>query len=100
MKKVHGLSSGNRSQITVLACSSVVGTVFPPMVISKGECLNYEWTKGEVPNTMHGMSLQGWIDQELFVQWLEKIVHKKTFQILVLLYYFWMVIYPTTHHKL
>jgi len=30
MKKVHGLSSGNKRQITVLACSNAVGT---PMVI-------------------------------------------------------------------
>ena len=43
------------------------------MVIIKGECLNYEWTKGEIPNTIYGMSPQGWIDQELFVKWLEKL---------------------------
>jgi len=36
----------------------------------KGEHLNYEWTKGEVPNTVYGLSPQGWIDQEfLFSGW-------------------------------
>jgi len=39
--------------------------VLPPMVIFKGECLNYEWTKEEVLNTVYGMHPQGWIDQEL-----------------------------------
>jgi len=76
MKKFHGLSSGNKSQITVLAYSNAVGTVLPPMVIFKGERLNYKWTKGEVPITVYGMSPQGWIDQELFVQWLEKLFIK------------------------
>ena len=47
MKKVYGPSSGNKSQITTLACANAVGTVLPPMVIFKGERLNYEWTKEE-----------------------------------------------------
>ena len=57
---MHGPSSGNKYQITVLAYASAAGTVLPPMVIFKGERLNYEWTKGEVPNTIYGMSPQGW----------------------------------------
>ena len=73
MKKVYGPSSGNKCQITILACSNAVGNVLPPMVIFKGERLNHEWTKGEIPNTIYGMSPQGWIDQELFVKWLEKL---------------------------
>ena len=49
IKKVHGPSSGNKNQIKILACSNVVGNVLLPIVILKGECLNYEWTKGEIP---------------------------------------------------
>ena len=52
MKKVYGQSSRNKSQITILTCTNAVGTVLPPMVIFKGERLNYEWTKGEIPNTI------------------------------------------------
>ena len=73
LKKVYGLSSGNKYQITVLACANAAGTVLPPMVIFKGERLNHEWTKGEVPNTIYGMSPQGWIDHELFNEWLQKL---------------------------
>ena len=58
------------------------------MVIFKGECLNYEWTKGEIPNTTYGMSPQGWIDHELFAQWLLKLFIKnipQTHPVLLLL---------------
>ena len=72
-KKVHGASLGNKTQITILACANAVGTMLPPMVIYKGEQLNYEWTRGEVPNTEYGMSPQGWMDHELFYEWLQKL---------------------------
>ena len=72
IKKVHGPSSGNKAQITILACANAVGTMIPPMVIFKGERLNYEWTRGEVPDTKYAMSPQGWTDHELFFEWLSK----------------------------
>jgi len=46
------------------------------MVIFKGESLNYEWTKGEVPNTEYGMSHKGWTDHEIFYEWLNKLFIK------------------------
>ena len=76
MKKVHGQSSGDKSQITLIACGNAAGTVFPPMLIFKGERLNHEWTDGEVPNTLYGMSENGWIDQELFFYWLKDMFLK------------------------
>lgn len=51
IKKGHGQSSGDKSQITLVACGNAAGTVLPPMLIFKGERLNHEWTGGEVPNT-------------------------------------------------
>ena len=54
MKKVHGLLSGEKKPnycTCLFQCSGY--TVLPMMVIFKGECLNYEWTKGEVPNTVY-----------------------------------------------
>jgi len=56
VKKVHGPSSGNKSQIIVLACSNAVGTILPLIVIFKGEHLNYKWTKEEIPYQPYGMS--------------------------------------------
>ena len=46
------------------------------MVIFKGEQLNYEWTRREVPNTEYGMSSQGWSDHEPFYEWLQKLFIK------------------------
>jgi len=69
-KKVHCQTSGNKSQITVLACASAAGGVIPPMVIFEGKRLNPEWTKGEVPDTLYGMSDKGWTDMELFSHWM------------------------------
>lgn len=72
-KKVHCHTSGNKMQITVLACANAVGTAIPPMVIFEGKRLNPEWTKGEVPCTLYGMSDKGWTDMELFSFWMKDL---------------------------
>lgn len=43
------------------------------MVIFDGQRLNPEWTSGEVPGTLFGMSDKGWTDQELFYYWMTKL---------------------------
>ena len=73
MRKVHGPSTGDKTQITVVACSNAAGYTIPPMVIFKGQKFNHEWSAGEVPGTLYGMSESGWIDQELFSLWFEKL---------------------------
>ena len=77
MKKVHGLSTGNKSQITIVGCGNAAGQTLPPMVIFKGERFNHEWSVGEVPDTLYGMSENGWIDQELFFYWFGNIFLKR-----------------------
>lgn len=72
-KKVHCRTSGNKAQITILACASAAGNVIPPMVIFQGKHLNPEWTKGEVPDTLYGLSDNGWTDMELFSHWLKDL---------------------------
>ena len=62
-KKVYGRSSGNKAQITIVACVSATGVALPPMVIFQGTRLNYELTIGEVPGTLYGLSEK---DQTLF----------------------------------
>ena len=49
-----------------------MGNMLPPMVI-KGEHFNNDWAKGEIPNTWYIMSPNGWIDQKLFTEWLQKL---------------------------
>ena len=60
------VSSGDKAQITVLACISAAGYCLPPMVIWDRKVLTPELTKGEIPGTIYGLSQSGWVDQELF----------------------------------
>ena len=76
MKKVHCRTSGNKGQITILACSNAAGSVIPPMVIFEGQRFNPEWSKGEVPDTLYGMSERGWTDQEMFFFWMTELFVK------------------------
>ena len=62
-------SSGNKSQITVHACVSASGNYLPPMVIWDRKTLKWEWTIGEVPGTLNGLSPKGWMDMDLFEKW-------------------------------
>ena len=62
-------SSGDKTQITVVACVSASGSCMPPMVILDRKTLPPCFTIGEVPGTIYGLSKNGWIDQELFEGW-------------------------------
>ena len=61
-KHPQAISSGNKSQITVLACSSALSYAIPPFVIYDRKNLKPEMTEGEVPGTIYGLSDSGWID--------------------------------------
>ena len=71
-KKVCSRTSGDKSQVTVIACVSATGHVIPPFVIFDAKGLNYEWTRGQVPGTRYSLSSTGWVDTELFKGWLNK----------------------------
>ena len=63
------LGSGDKSQITIVACASATGFCLPPMVIWDRKTLAPELAVGEVPGTIYGLSSKGWIDCELFDVW-------------------------------
>ena len=69
-KKVRCRTSGNKSQVTVIACVSASGHAIPPFVIFDAKRLNMDWTNGEVPGTRYGLSSTGWVDTYLFKKWL------------------------------
>ena len=69
-KKVRYRTSGNKTQITVIACVSASGQCIPPFVIFDAKRLNMEWRKDEVVGTSYGLSSNGWVDSELFRGWL------------------------------
>lgn len=69
IKHSQAVCSGNKAQVTVVACCNAAGYVLPPMVIFDRKTLKPELTTGEVPGTMYGLSSNGWIDTELFEMW-------------------------------
>ena len=71
MRQINTHTSGEKAQITVLACASACGYVMPPMVIYDRKNLKQQLTTGEVPGTVYGLSDKGWIDTELFEQWFD-----------------------------
>ena len=71
-KKVRQICTGNKTQISILACASATGQVIPPMVIFSGKRFNKKLSEGEIPGTLYGMSENGWMDQELFSTWFMK----------------------------
>ena len=62
-------TSNDKSQITVLACVNASGWSIPHMVIFKRSNLTEDLIKGEVPDTLYGLSKTGWMDGDLFTKW-------------------------------
>jgi len=71
-KSLNLTTSGDKAQITVLACACASGYVLPPLIIFDRKRLKPEHTKGEIPGTIYGLSHNGWIDSEIFEEWFEK----------------------------
>ena len=71
-QKVRYRTSGNKSQVTVIGCIKATDAAMPPFVVWDAKSLNMEWTKGEVPGTIYGLSQRGWIDMEVFKGWFSK----------------------------
>ena len=70
MKDPSYVSSGNRSQITAVGCICAAGFSIPPMLIYDRKTLHPDMTIGEIPGTFYGFTSNGWMDQELFENWL------------------------------
>ncbi len=68
-KHPRAVTTGNRKQITVLACCSAAGNFIPPLVIFRRKALNCGLIDGEVPGTTYGLSDRGWMDAEIFYNW-------------------------------
>ena len=67
VKHPYCVSSGDKSQITVLVCCSAGGYVIPPFIIFDRKTLKPEMIKGEIPGSW--TVTKGWMDRELFNLW-------------------------------
>ena len=70
-KHATAISSGNKSQITVLSCCNAAGYVMPPLVVFKQK-VTTELSFGEAPGTVYGQSKSGWMTSELFDDWFKE----------------------------
>ena len=68
-KHSRSVTSGDKSQITVLAACNAAGFVLPPFVVFDRKALKPELCEGKVSGTMYGLSDSGWINSELFELW-------------------------------
>ena len=66
------VTTGDKSQVTVVGCVNAAGQSIPPMVIWDRKTLQPSMVKGELPGTIYGLSANGWIDRELFHVWFER----------------------------
>ena len=70
-KKVRVMGSGDKHQITVVACTSATGHIILPKVIFESKNVNQEWLHNEVTGTVYAMSDKGWINTPLFNKWFD-----------------------------
>lgn len=73
VKHATCITTGDKSQITVVSCCSAGGRALPPIVIYDRKSLKPEWTQGEIPGTVYGLSKSRWIDSELFDLWFQHV---------------------------
>ena len=52
-------TSGDKMQVTVLACVRADGCYMPPMVVFKQSDLKEDLIQGGVPDTVYGLSKSG-----------------------------------------
>lgn len=71
-KNPSAYCTGDKAQITVLACVNAIGNCLPPMVIFDRQTFPIELATGEISGTIYGFSQSGWIDQDLFDKWFDK----------------------------
>ena len=74
-KKVWALTSGEKGKThTVVSCVSASGNVIPPMMIYPRKHMTDKLKSGAVPGTLFACSDNGWINQQLYLQWFEFFV--------------------------
>ena len=68
-KNPSHITSGDKSQLTVMACTCAAGYFIPPMIIFDRKKFVDSWA--EVPGTLYGLSQNGWINSQQFHGWFQ-----------------------------
>ena len=79
-------SGARRENITTLAVVNAAGRALDPLIIFQGKNMQSTWKpKHVLPNTMYGISDNGWMTSIIFVQWFEKFCKEVTERPLLLI---------------
>ena len=78
VRTVSSISSGKKTQITIVASMNAIGNCVPPMVILNVKTMHTDMAIGEVRGTLHAFSDSGWIDMELFDVWFNRVFLRYT----------------------
>lgn len=65
----RSVTTGNKKNVTVLACANAAGYFLPPLVIFKRKTLPLSMLDGEVPGTLYSLSDSSWMDSNTFDHW-------------------------------
>ena len=86
-KHVSCMRTGDKSQITVIACCNAAGYAMPPTVVFDRIHIRQEMTYGEVPGTTYAGTSNGWVNADVFDSWFSKhfLAHAPPMRPLVLL---------------
>ncbi|KAJ8039126.1 Tigger transposable element-derived protein 2 [Holothuria leucospilota] len=69
-RNVYQITTSDKKQITVLACMNAAGLYLPPMLIYPGVRFRYYPLEGAPADWFMGRSGNGWIDSEVFYEWI------------------------------
>ena len=67
-KHFYSVTSGKKTQVTVLSAVNAAGQYVPPLIISNRKNLP-SMSSVEVPGSVYAYSRSGWIDEDLFEDW-------------------------------
>lgn len=74
-RQVAALSSAERgSLMTVVMCFSATGLYIPPLIIFPRKNMKAELMNGMPPGSTYACHSSGWIQQEIFVQWITHFI--------------------------
>ena len=80
-------SGAGHENITVLPACNASGKAIDPLVIFTGKSFQSSWKgKSPLPNTMYGVSDNGWMNTQVLHQWFEKFCSQVTERLLLIIY--------------
>jgi hypothetical protein len=66
--------TGGKTCFTVLFCGNASDEILPPFIVYKGLHLYTTWCKGGPNGASYGVTPSGWMEDEIFSNWMKKVI--------------------------